>query len=49
MKSVWSREMREMLAGENKSLVGAKSDQENMSLWGGNRLREAVDFPPSVG
>lgn len=41
--------MREILGGENKNLVGAKSDQENMSLLGSNRFREAVDFPPSVG
>lgn len=37
-----------MLGGENKSLVGAKGDQENTSLLGGNKLREALDSPPRV-
>ena len=31
LQSVWSRKVREILGGENKSSVGAKSDQENMS------------------
>jgi hypothetical protein len=45
---VWSGEIREMLRGENKSLIGAKSDQGNMGLLGRNKVREALDSPQSV-
>lgn len=48
LESAWSRVIREMLGGENKSLVGAKGDQENMSLLG-DKFREALDSPPCVG
>lgn len=41
--------MREILGGENKSSVGARSDQESMSPPGSNKFREALDFPPRVG
>lgn len=48
-KSAWSKAIREMLGGENKSSVGAKDDQENMRPLGSNKFREALDFPPRVG
>ena len=49
LQSVWSRKVREILGGENKSSVGAKSDQENMSPLGSKNCREVLDFPPRVG
>lgn len=38
-----------MLGGENKSLVGARGDQENTSLLGGNKLGGGFGLPTTCG